>query len=78
METDKYTVQDLVNFAFNQKANDFKNAFDDILVNRIADAVDDKKIEVAQNMFAGNQDAAVDDDTDYDDYEDESDYEEQE
>ena len=39
---------------------------------------DDKKIEVAQNMFVGNQDAAVDDDADYDDYEDESDYEEQE
>lgn len=77
METDKYTVQDLVNFAFNQKANDFKNAFDDILVNRIADAVDNKKIEVAQTMFTGDQLADVDDDVDYD-YEDESDYEEQE
>jgi hypothetical protein len=54
METDKYSVQDLVNFSYQQKPADFKIVFDDLILDRLAAAVDNKKYEIAQDMFNGN------------------------
>lgn len=46
------TVQDLLNYSYEQKPVEFQNAFNSLMLDRIATAVDNKKIEVAQQMFA--------------------------
>jgi hypothetical protein len=47
----KYDVSDLVVSAFEQKPLDFENTFNDLVVGRIRDAVEAKKIEIAQQMY---------------------------
>jgi len=44
-------VSDLVYYAAQQQPVDFESAFKDIMLNKIADAIDAKKVEVAQIMF---------------------------
>lgn len=56
METDKYNVSDLVVSAIDQKPIEFENAFNSIITDRIATAVNDRKIEVSNSMFGGQQD----------------------
>ena len=48
---DKYTVQDLINYSYAQQPIEFDNAFQDILTDKIAAAVDNKKFELSQTMF---------------------------
>lgn len=50
-EDNKYDIQDLVSAAVEQKPSNFEAAFNDILIDRIRDAVEDKKIQVAQQMY---------------------------
>lgn len=50
-EDNKYDIQDLVVAAVDQKPSNFEAAFNDILVDRIRDAVEQKKIAVAQQMY---------------------------
>lgn len=51
MENDKYQIQDLINAAAQQKPIDFEQAFDDLLVDRLQSAIQDKKIQIAQQMY---------------------------
>lgn len=44
-------VSDLVYYAAQQQPIDFESTFKDIMLNRLADAIDAKKVEVAQIMF---------------------------
>ena len=44
-------VSDLVYHAAQQQPVDFESTFTDIMLNRLADAIDAKKVEVAQIMF---------------------------
>lgn len=48
---DKYEVQDMVINAVDQKPLEFRNAFNDVMLDKIRDAVALKKIEVAQRFF---------------------------
>ena len=50
-ENNKYELNDLVIAAVEQKPLDFEAAFDDLIVDRIRTAVENKKIEVAQQMY---------------------------
>ena len=50
-DVNKYDIGDLVMAAANQKPLDFEAAFDDLIVDRIATAINDKKIAVAQQMY---------------------------
>jgi hypothetical protein len=50
-QNDKYTLNDLVKFSADQKPIDFRQAFDSLIVDKIQAAVDNKKLEIAQNMF---------------------------
>jgi hypothetical protein len=45
------SVQDLISLSYEQKPLEFQNAFDSLLANRIAIAVDNRKMEIAQSMF---------------------------
>lgn len=47
----KYDLTDLVVSAIEQKPLDFETAFNDIIVDRIRDAVEAKKVEVAKQMY---------------------------
>ena len=50
-EDNKYGVQDLISNAVLQKPMEFETAFNDIVLDRIRDAVENKKIEVAQQLY---------------------------
>jgi hypothetical protein len=50
-EDNKYTLDDLVIFSADQKPLDFRQAFDDLIVDKIQAAVDIRKLEIAQSMF---------------------------
>jgi|APCry1669192806_1035432.scaffolds.fasta_scaffold298319_2 hypothetical protein len=47
----KYTLKDLVTLSADQKPIEFEDAFNYLLADRIQNAVDNKKLEVAQSMF---------------------------
>jgi hypothetical protein len=52
MTDNKYTVSDLVISAVEQKPIEFENIFKEILTDRIHSAVEDRKISLAQDMYA--------------------------
>ena len=47
----EYDLTDLIVSAIEQKPNDFESAFNGLIVDRIRSAVEDKKIEIAQQMY---------------------------
>jgi hypothetical protein len=46
-----YSVRDLVKYSYEQKPVEFEQAFNSLLGDKIALAVDAKKLEVAQSTF---------------------------
>ena len=74
MDNDKYTLQDLVGFTIDQQPIEFEKAFSDVITDRIADAIDNRKIELAQSIFAGQEpemdqvEDAYDDDSEEEEY----------
>lgn len=50
-EDRKYTVDDLVTAAAAQQPLEFEAAFNDLIVDRIRSSIEDKKIEIAQQMY---------------------------
>lgn len=46
-----YTIDDMVAAARNDSPSDFQNAFASVVLDRIADAVEAKKLEIAKNYF---------------------------
>lgn len=49
--TNKYDISDLIAATIEEKPIDFETAFNDMLIDKIRDAVEVKRIEVAQSMF---------------------------
>jgi hypothetical protein len=47
----EYTTDDLVKFSLNQQPIEFENAFNSLMVDRLATAINDKKTEMAQTIF---------------------------
>lgn len=56
----KYDLSDLVVSAIEQKPLDFETAFNDIIVDRIRSAVENKKVEIAQQMYNYEPDDVAD------------------
>jgi hypothetical protein len=52
MDHIEYTLSDLLNFSSQNKPIDFEIAFNSIIKNKIEYAVDNRKIELGQSMFA--------------------------
>jgi thioredoxin-like negative regulator of GroEL len=50
-EYNKYGIEDLISAAVEQKPSNFEAAFNDIVIDRIRAAVENKKIEVAQQLY---------------------------
>ena len=67
MDNEPVTVQDLISLSYEQKPIEFENAFNSLILDRVAKAVDDKKIEVAQFMFnPQEEDSEVEDESEFD------------
>lgn len=49
---DNVTVHDLISLSYDQKPIEFQDAFNALIMDKVAQAVDQKKIQVAQNMFS--------------------------
>lgn len=50
-EDNKYELQDLIIATAEQKPVEFEAAFNDLVVDRLRDAIETKKIEIAQQMY---------------------------
>jgi hypothetical protein len=59
----KYDLSDLVVSAIEQKPLDFETAFNDLIIDRIRGAVEDKKIAIAQQMYNYNPEDVADAET---------------
>jgi hypothetical protein len=63
-------VSDLIAHAYDQKPLEFQTAFNNAIADRLVQAIDNKKIEVAQIMFSQpDSDTELESDTDYQDQE---------
>lgn len=51
MSDKEFTIQDMVGAISNESPSEFQNAFADLVLDKIAAAVDAKRQEVAQNYF---------------------------
>ena len=52
----KYELEDLISATVAAKPLDFEQAFNSLIVDRLQDAVHDKKIQIAQQMYGDNSD----------------------
>jgi hypothetical protein len=81
VEDNKYDLTDLVVSAIEQKPLDFEAAFNDLIVDRIRGAVEDRKIAIAKQMYGyeeadvGNDDAETEEDSDIEGQEDAEEFE---
>lgn len=48
----EFTISDMIDSAARGSPSDFQTAFKDLVLDRISAAIDQKKIEVAQNYFS--------------------------
>lgn len=55
MSEPQYTIKDMVGFAVQSNPNQLATAFDQVIGPKIAKALDDKKVEVAQRYFNPSQ-----------------------
>lgn len=54
-DENKYNISDIINFASQQNPLEVKNAVDALMIDKIHAAIADKKIEVAKQMFGGEE-----------------------
>lgn len=59
-------IKDLLDFAVNKKPVEFQSAFNDIMSERISDAIETRKVEIAQSLYSENVEEADPDDTEED------------
>jgi hypothetical protein len=57
---DKYTIQDLILSAADQKPDDFTQGFNSLMIDKLNDAIDVKKQELAQFMFSDTDEISDD------------------
>lgn len=58
-----YTASNLVDFAMEKKPEDFKNAFDELMIDKIAAALEVKRAEIAKTYFETDVGAEEEQDT---------------
>lgn len=60
--TDK-TVVDLIGSVLEKQPDEFKSTFNDIMISKVADALEVKRQEVSQNYFDTDEEDGVEDST---------------
>lgn len=61
VEDNKYDLTDLVVSAIEQRPLDFETAFNDLIIDKIRGAVEQKKIDIAQQMYGYEPEKEYDD-----------------
>jgi hypothetical protein len=69
--TDKYTLNDLVKFSIDQKPVEFDRAFQNVLQDKLVNAVETRKLELAQGIVSDQESDNEDIDVDDSDWEEE-------
>lgn len=72
MSDDKYSVQNILDYALDGKPYNVKDAVDNIMIDKIHAEVQAKKIELAKTLFGGT-DQEPDEEIDYEDEDEEFD-----
>ena len=72
VEDNKYDLSDLVVSAIEQKPLDFEVTFNDVIVDKIRGALEDRKIEIAKQMYVYGE-PEPEEDEEYNDAETEDD-----
>ncbi len=55
MDNDKnFTITDLLRYSYEEKPVDFAHAFNELIGDKLIDAIHNKKIEVAQRIYSGS------------------------
>lgn len=68
----EYTLNDLLGYSYAEKPVDFAQAFNSLIADKLETAVNNKKLEIAQGIFAAPEEYDSEEDSDY---ETETDYE---
>jgi hypothetical protein len=71
--SDKYDISDLITNAVTQKPIEFTNAFNNVLVDKLNNAIEMRKAEIAQTMFNTDTDEEAEEQEDYQDSEEDID-----
>lgn len=71
VDTPQYELSDLVRYSYDDQPAKVQDVFNELMMGRMYDAIQQKKVEVAQNFFGQQQADAEDYDTDQ--YEEEDD-----
>jgi hypothetical protein len=50
-EDNKYSIEDLISNAVEQKPIEFSNVFNNLILDRLHTVIDNKKMEVAQQLY---------------------------
>lgn len=66
MSDNKYNIDDIINYSAEEKPLNVKSAVDDIMLQKVHDEIEAKKIEVAKSIFGGTPSDA-DDEADFED-----------
>lgn len=78
---DNDDIQAMINAALDQKPSDFEDAFNASIVSKLHNAINDKKLEIAQAVFSGgsyNNDGSEEIEIDIDDIDDHEEQEQEE
>lgn len=51
MSDKEFTIDDMVSAARSDSPSDFQSAFNNVILDKIADAIEAKKVELAKNYF---------------------------
>lgn len=68
VDTPQYELSDLVRYSYEGQPAKVQDVFNELMMGRMYDAIQQKKVEVAQNFF-GQQETGVESEESYDDEE---------
>lgn len=60
VDTQQYEISDLVKLAYEDQPAQMQDVFNELMMSRVQDSIDQKKYEIAQNFFNSAQEAEVD------------------
>jgi len=72
VDTPQYELSDLVRYSYDDQPAKVQDVFNELMMGRMYDAIQQKKVDVAQNFF-GQQQADAEDYDDSDQYQEEED-----
>jgi len=69
VDTQQYEVSDIIKYAYEGQPSKVQDVFNELMMGRVYDSIQNKKIEVAQNYFGNNLDLDNEEPNDYEEEE---------